>query len=101
MTIAYKHKAQQSIYMTTITTLKNHGISVTATDSKVSAEVLVWLPVWSEVQMICIWSSWCQRHPIISYIIKIQNGSAFLVQAYTGCPGKEAMELVFFATDSK
>ena len=24
---------------------------------KLSGEVLVWLSVWSEVQMICIWSS--------------------------------------------
>jgi len=27
---------------------------------------------------------------IISCIIKIQNGSAFLVPTYTGCPGEEA-----------
>jgi len=31
-----------------------------------SGEVLPWLSVWSEVQMICIWSSWCHCHPIIS-----------------------------------
>jgi len=29
------------------------------------------LSVWSEVVMICIWSSWCQWHPIISCFIKI------------------------------
>jgi len=34
-------------------------------------EVLAWLSVWSEVQMICIWSSWCHFHPIISCFIKI------------------------------
>jgi len=51
-----------------------------------SDEVLVWLSVWSEVQMVCIWSSWCHCHPIISCFIKIQNGSAFLVLAYPGCP---------------
>jgi len=33
-----------------------------------------YLPVWSEVQMICIWSSWCYCHPIISCSSKIQNG---------------------------
>ena len=29
-----------------------------------SDEVLAWLSVWSEMQMICIWSSWCHCHPI-------------------------------------
>jgi len=33
---------------------------------KTSDEVLEWLSVWSEVQMTCIWCSWCHRHPIIS-----------------------------------
>jgi len=33
---------------------------------KLSNEVLVWLSVCSEVQMICIWSSWCHCRPIIS-----------------------------------
>jgi len=28
--------------------------------------MLAWLYVWSDVQMICIWSSWCRCHPIIS-----------------------------------
>ena len=30
---------------------------------KLSSEVLVWLSVWSEVQ-ICIWSSWCHCHSL-------------------------------------
>jgi len=34
---------------------------------------MAWLSVWSEVQMICIWSSWCHCHPIISCSSKIQN----------------------------
>jgi len=42
-----------------------------------SGEVLAWLSVWSEVQMICIWSSWCHCHPIISCSSKIQNGLPF------------------------
>jgi len=31
--------------------------------------VLAWLFVWSEVQMICIWSSWCQcyAHHLLLY----------------------------------
>jgi len=44
---------------------------------KLSGEVLTWLSVWSEVQMICIWSSWWHCHPIISYSSKIQNGLPF------------------------
>jgi len=59
---------------------------------KLSDEVLAWLSVWSEVQMICIWSSWCHCHPIISCFIKIQIGLTFLVLAYTGCPGKEPIK---------
>ena len=33
--------------------------------------------VWSKVQMIFIWSSWCHCHPIISCSRKIQNGLPF------------------------
>jgi len=40
-------------------------------------EMLAWLSVWSEVQMICIWSSWCHCHPIISCSSNIQNGVPF------------------------
>jgi len=39
--------------------------------------VLAWLSVWSNVQMICIWSSWRHCHPIISCSSKIQNGLPF------------------------
>jgi len=56
-----------------------------------SDEVLVWLSVWSEVQIICVWSSWCHGHPVISCFIKIQIGLTFLVPACPGCPGKEAV----------
>ena len=44
---------------------------------QLSGEVLAWLSVWSEVQMICIWSTWCHYHPIISCSSKIQNGVRF------------------------
>jgi len=45
--------------------------------------------------MICIWSSWCHCHLIISWFSKIQNGLPFcsdaglprLSWAYPGCPG--------------
>ena len=45
--------------------------------AKTGDEVLAWLSVWSEVQMICIWSSWCHYHSIISCSSKIQNGLPF------------------------
>jgi len=35
------------------------------------------LSVWSEVQMICIWSSWCHCHPVVSCSSKIHNGLPF------------------------
>ena len=41
--------------------------------------------------MICIWSSWCHYHPVISCFIAIQNGLSFLVPAYWGCPGKKPL----------
>jgi len=56
---------------------------------KLSDEVLAW---WSEVQMICIWSSSCHCHPITFCIIKIQIGLTFLVPAYPGCPVQEAVK---------
>jgi len=46
--------------------------------------------------MICVWSSWCHCHPVISSFIKIPNSLTFLVPAYPGCPGKEAIERVSF-----
>ena len=60
--------------------------------NEVRGGVLAWLSVWSEVQMICIWSSWCHCHLIISCFIKIQIGLIFLVPAYPGCPEKEAVK---------
>jgi len=52
------------------------------------------LSAWSEVQIICIWFSWCHCHPIVSCFIKIQNGFTFLMPAYPACPGKEAIKQV-------
>jgi len=57
-----------------------------------SDEVLAWLSVCSELQVICIWwSIWCHCHPIIPCIIKIQIGLTFLVPAYGGCPRKRRL----------
>jgi len=50
--------------------------------------VLAWLSLWSEVQIICMWSSWCHCHLISSCLIKIQISLTFPVLAYPGCPVK-------------
>jgi len=44
---------------------------------ELSDVVLAWLSVWSEVQIIGMWFSYCHCHPIISCFIKIQNGLPF------------------------
>ena len=36
----------------------------------------------------------CYYHPFFSCFIKIQIGLTFLVPAYPGCPGKEAIKWV-------
>jgi len=56
-----------------------------------SDDVVAWLSVYSEVQMICTWSSWCHCHPINSGFIKVQIGLTSLVTAYPGCCGKVSM----------
>jgi len=56
---------------------------------KLSGEVMAWLSVWSKVEMICIWSSWCYCHPIISCFIKIQNGLPFWCQLTNGVLEKD------------
>jgi len=42
--------------------------------------VLAWLSIWNKVKTICIWSSSCHCHPIISCSSKIQNGLLFLTR---------------------
>ena len=59
-----------------------------------SDEVQALLSVCCEGQVICIWSSWCHCHPIVSCFIKIQVGLIFLVPAYRGCPGNGAVKHV-------
>ena len=80
-----------------ISKTKIHYLHSVSSHRDFSDEVLAWLSVWSEVQMTCIWSSWCHCHLIISCFIKIQIGLTFLVPAYPG--GKEAVKwhfLLFF-----
>jgi len=40
---------------------------------KLSDEVLTWLSVWSEWQILCMWFSWWHCHPIVSFLIKIPS----------------------------
>jgi len=47
---------------------------------KLSDEVLAWLLASSEVRMICIWSSCCNSHPIISCFIKMQQDLSYWCQ---------------------
>jgi len=57
---------------------------------KLSGEMLTWLSVWSEVHMF-------QLMPLpltVSCFSKIQIGSAFLVPAHLGSPGKIAVKRV-------
>jgi len=49
----------------------------------------------SEVQLFCLWSSWCHCQLVIYCFIKIQIDLIFLVLAYPGCPGKEPAKWVF------
>ena len=41
-----------------------------------SDEVLVWLSVWSKVQIVCILSSWCHciQNPVVFCLSEIQTG---------------------------
>jgi len=56
-----------------------------------SGEVLAWLSVWSEVQTICKWSSWCHCHP--SSLASLKSRMVYLSGAgLPDCPGKEAMK---------
>jgi len=48
--------------------------------------------VCSKMQIICIWSSWCHCHPIISCSSKIQNGLPFWCRFTQGCPRKKAIK---------
>jgi len=61
---------------------------------KMSDEVLAWLSMWSKVQLICIWSSWCHCHLLISCFIKIRIGLTFLTPAYPVGPGKKTINWV-------
>ena len=52
------------------------------------------ISIWSDMQMICVWSSWCYCHHVISCVTEIHVGLVFLVPAYPGCPEFEAVKWV-------
>ena len=58
-----------------------------------SDEVLAYLSVWSEVQMACIWFSWCHCCLIIS-ASESPEWFILLIPAYLGHPGKKAVKQV-------
>jgi len=61
---------------------------------KIEYEVLVWLSVYSMVQTVCIWSSWCHCITKPHHFLPHLNPDwffTFLVPAYPGCHGKELL----------
>ena len=48
-------------------------------------EVWVWLSGWSEMQIVCIWSSWCHCHPKPHHVFRHLNPDWFYLSA-TGLP---------------
>ena len=63
---------------------------------KLSDGVLVWLSVWSDVQIVCIWSSWCHCIPKPHHLLPLLNPDWFYLSGtdLPGCPGKEAVKRV-------
>jgi len=58
-------------------------------------EVLVWLFVWSDVHLFAYGpAATASQNPIICCLILIQTGFTFLLLAYAGCPGKDAVKRV-------
>jgi len=52
---------------------------------KLSDEMLAWLSVWCEVQVICIWSSWCYCQPATHHLLLHYNPEWFNLSG-TGLP---------------
>jgi len=59
-----------------------------------SGGVLVWLSVWSDVQIVCIWSSSCHCISKPHHLLPHLNPDWFYLSVYPGCPGKEAVKWV-------
>jgi len=62
-----------------------------------------WFLVGSEVQIVCMWSSWAiaSPHPTISYLILSQPGFTLLVPAYPACLGTEAVKRFYTVSQKK
>jgi len=52
---------------------------------KMSDEVLAWLSVWSEVPIVCVWSSWCFYTPKPRHLLPHLNSDWFYLSG-TGLP---------------
>jgi len=60
---------------------------------KMNDGVFVWLSIWSEVQMMPLLPKTSSSLALIISCLIIQTGFTFLLLAYPGCPGKEAVKL--------
>ena len=52
--------------------------------------MLAWLSVWSEVQIVCVWSSWCHCIPKPHHLLPHLYPDwffTFVEPSYPGCPG--------------
>jgi len=62
-----------------------------------SDEALAWLSVGSKVKIICIWSKLTDATTTQSFLASLKSRMVFtfLLLAYPGCLGKEAIKRVF------
>ena len=61
------------------------------TCKKLSDEGLMWLSVWSKVQIVCIWSSWCHCYPKTPSSLASFKSRLVLPFSYPGCPGNRLL----------
>ena len=61
------------------------GVRKSIRPVKLTDEVLMWLSVWSEVHIVCIWSSWCRCIPKPHYLLPHLNPYWFYLSS-TGIP---------------
>jgi len=62
---------------------------------KLTDEVLVWLSVWGEVQIVCKCPADATAIPKTpSSLASFKSRLVFLIPAYPGCPGKETVKRV-------
>ena len=80
---------------------------------KLSDWVFLWLSVCSDLQIVCIWSSWCHSVQTLSslasfkcrlvlpfwYLLKAVKRSLLLIPANPGCPGNYYTRLMALVRD--